>query len=70
MNTQQSTATPFLPDMFIIDLVEDEQPKKISTANDALLASFVEGQQRVMGYGLVSNVFSSFLSAEQQALAS
>jgi hypothetical protein len=60
---KNTTAKAFLPDMMITGL-EEEQPERNWSPNNDLLASFVEGQHRVMGYGPVSNVFSRFLNAE------
>jgi hypothetical protein len=63
LTKQNSTANSYLPD-FAIDGIEVEEAPTSKAEDEKLLLSFVEEHHRVMGYGLVSNVFTSFLASE------
>ena len=66
---QTSTAAPFLQELIIVDDNEISVATNLETERDdqTLLLTLVEEQHRVMGYGLVSNVFSQFLADEVAA---
>lgn len=67
LTSQNPTADAYLPDLFIDGLNEDDVA--VTEVKQDFLSTFVEAQNRVMGYGPVSNVFSMFLNAEAQELA-